>query len=144
MKSAYIALPASTMEEQEAKPFVDSYDDENGNNTDFPIKSLSIRKVQAIYLLCALTVLFALFNAVSTVYTISFTEGKSVNSLPRPNIFVGLPNSHNAHAVTGNSHNHTHSICELLSVRTVMIAAINQALMYRSGKCLQSFDSTCY
>ena len=118
MKAAYTPLPRLRADESENKRLVDSYDDETGHeNSDSP-ESLSVGTIRLVYMLCLLAVAFAIINCVATMYAVCFTHKlpTSVEALPRPDIFVGLPKERNFHH-TGNdhahSHNHTHAACKL-------------------------------
>lgn len=114
MKSVYVALPN---DDQEAKPLVKSNEDGYHDETSYA-KTLSTKMTLFIYILCAVTVLCASANLAASVYN-TRNHSLSLEKLPRPDIFAGLPKSPKMHGHTnmpthteedhGHSHSHSHS-----------------------------------
>lgn len=114
MQPVYVALPN---DDQEAKPLVKSDEDSYHDETSYA-KSLSTKMTLLVYVLCALTVLFASTNLAASIYS-TRDHSLSLEKLPRPDIFAGLPKnpkmqghtdmSSHAEEDKGHSHSHSHS-----------------------------------
>ncbi|CAL1697312.1 unnamed protein product [Somion occarium] len=120
MKPVYVALPNSPLDDHEAKPFVQSESTEELYRVGASsVKTLSTKMTVLAYILCALTVLLASANLASSIYNACYSHGHntSIDKLPRPDIFAGLPkNPTMGHHVepsmpashTEDSHGHAH------------------------------------
>ncbi|KIJ44344.1 hypothetical protein M422DRAFT_67597 [Sphaerobolus stellatus SS14] len=90
MSSHYIAIRTS-----EEKPLVSSNEelDEYSSTFNASQKVIAKKFVIGIYFLCAVTVLTAIISVFTTINTLQLlpTPVDDIGSLPRPDIFVGLP-----------------------------------------------------
>ncbi|KAH0584435.1 hypothetical protein H2248_009973 [Termitomyces sp. 'cryptogamus'] len=110
----YISVPSQEVFDSELgqKILADSENGEGGiyhcTNVIVPSK----RIVTLIYLLCALAVVLASVNVFAAVSSRdSIKQALAIDTLPRPDIFVGLPKHREATPSMKESHhnhNHTH------------------------------------
>ncbi|GBE89269.1 hypothetical protein SCP_1502770 [Sparassis crispa] len=91
MKSLYSALPSTSDDDDEMKQLVHS--SEELAPPGIPAANLSHRMIVLLYILCALTMLFAAINLAATIDGFQYTRtgAVAIEDLPRPDIFAGLP-----------------------------------------------------
>ncbi|KAG6836448.1 hypothetical protein H0H93_007880 [Arthromyces matolae] len=70
----------------------------------------SKRVVALVYIACALAVLLAFTNVIAALHIRDATnKSPSIDSLPRPDIFAGLPAHHEAVVMKEGHHHHSHN-----------------------------------
>ncbi|KAF9045157.1 hypothetical protein BJ165DRAFT_1594281 [Panaeolus papilionaceus] len=105
--SAYVSLRNSADDDSEDKLLEkSSTDDFAPYNTRVP----SNRVLVLFYALCALAILFAGANVASGIKSLRHIQAAHgpIDTLPKPDIFVGLPKSPKAPMHMGDAHSHTH------------------------------------
>ncbi|KAF8960218.1 hypothetical protein BDZ97DRAFT_2060768 [Flammula alnicola] len=134
MSSVYVALPSLPKDDAETKPLVDSDSEEFGGYNTPSSKAPSKKALALAYFLCALTVLLASINLAATIKATRFWNDHhvSVDALPRPDIFTGLPKhpeilspvmGHSNKDEHGENHTHAHSHSDLFFVAKVYVEA---------------------
>ncbi|PPQ80612.1 hypothetical protein CVT25_001573 [Psilocybe cyanescens] len=111
MPPSYESL--STEEDSEEKFLVKSDHDFTSYNARKPSSKLTI----FAYVLIALTIIFAGTNLATaiTAIRVMHANNAAIDTLPRPNIFVGLPKNPQATrpgATVEHGHSHSHSDCK--------------------------------
>ncbi|KAF9524157.1 hypothetical protein CPB83DRAFT_861708 [Crepidotus variabilis] len=105
MPNTYVSLPTFSDEEHQECLLVKSTED----NKSFNAETISSKVWFMAYILFGLTILLSITSVGAGVHLLRTQQASSapIDTLPRPNIFVGLPKDpkiHHAHI-----HDHTHS-----------------------------------
>lgn len=105
MMSNYFSVPNSSDDEQKEGLLSGAEYSEKP-----PVHVISTKTTIVIYLLSAITVLVAFANLWAIVEAVN-KVGRGIESLPRPDIFAGLPKARHSSPAT-HSHPHVHDGCK--------------------------------